>query len=140
MQSVNIDRRETIESYYPLDSFIHDAGLNARAKAMVMHGLRILSSPDAAGDFKLTKAQHNVAEDAHDQDAVFVYSVRDDDNAWFDKAEPDAAKAVHAKDNPTNVEGLYRDFIDRVIQAARDAHFQPAIGRGEKRLEGFHGG
>ncbi len=140
MQSVNINQRETLESYYPLDSFVHDANQNARGKAAVMHGLRILSAPDGDGAFKVTKAQHNVAEDASDQDALFLYSVRDDDNNWFDKGEADASKAVQAKDHPVDLSELYRGFIDRVIEAARNAKFQPDIGRGEPRLKGFHGG
>jgi len=140
MQSVNINQRETLESYYPLDSFVHDANQNARGKAAVMHGLRILSAPDGDGAFKITKAQHNVAEDTADQDALFLYSVRDDDNNWFDKGEADTSKAVHAKEHPVNVSELYRGFIDRVIEAARNAKFQPDIGRGEPRLKGFHGG
>jgi len=140
MQTVNINQRETLESYYPLDSFVHDANQNARGKAAVLHGLRILSAPDADGTFKLTKAQHNFAENAEDQNALFLYSVRDDDNNWFDGAEEDATKAVHVKDNPLDVSALYRDFIDRVIEAARNAKFQPDIGRGEPRLQGFHGG
>jgi hypothetical protein len=140
MQSVNINQRETLESYYPLDSFVHDASQNARGKAMVMHGLRILSTPDADGTFKVTKGQHNVAEDDANHDALFLYSVRDDDNNWFDKGEADASKAVHAKEHPVDVSDLYRSFIDRVIEAARTAHFQNDIGRGEPRLKGFHGG
>ena len=110
MQSVNINQRETIESYYPLDSFVHDANQNARGKASVMHGLRILSAPDADGAFKVTKAQHNVAEDDDNQDALFLYSVRDDDNNWFDKGEADASKAVHAKEHPVDVSDLYREL------------------------------
>ena len=140
MQSVNINQRETLESYYPLDSFVHDANQNARGKAAVMHGLRILSAPDGDGAFKVSKAQHNVAEDDANYDALFLYSVRDDDNNWFDRAEPDASKAVHAKEHPVEVADLYRDFIDRVIETARNTKFQPNIGRGEPRLKGFHGG
>ena len=140
MQSVNINQRETLESYYPLDSFVHDANQNARGKAAVMHGLRILSAPDGEGAFKVSKAQHNVAEDDANYDALFLYSMRDDDNNWFDRAEPDASKAVHAKEHPVEVSDLYRDFIDRVIETARNAKFQNDIGRGEPRLKGFHGG
>jgi hypothetical protein len=140
MQSVNINQRDTIESYYPLDSFVHDASQNARGKALVMHGLRILSAPDADGTFKVSKGQHNVAEDDDNHDALFLYSVRDDDNNWFDKGEADASKAVHPKEHPVDVSDLYRSFIDRVIEAARTAHFQNDIGRGEPRLKGFHGG
>jgi hypothetical protein len=140
MQSVNINQRETIESYYPLDSFVHDANQNGRGKSAVMHGLRILSAPDADGVFKITKAQHNVAEDAANHNALFLYSVRDDDNNWFDKGEADASKAVHVKKHPVEISDLYRDFIDHVIETARNVKFLPDIGRGEPRLEGFHGG
>ena len=140
MQSVNINQRETIESYYPLDSFVHDANQNARGKAFVMHGLRILSAPDDNGAFNVTKAHYNVAEHDSNQDALFLYSVRDDDNNWFDSEEADASKAVHSKEHPVNVSDLYHSFIDRVIETARNAKFQPDIGRGERRLEGFHGG
>jgi hypothetical protein len=140
MQSVNINQRETVESYYPLDSFVHDANQNSRGKTSVMHGLRILSAPDGDGVFKVTKAKHNVAENAAEQDALFLYSVRDDDNNFFDKGEADTSSAVHVKDHPVEVSDLYRGFIDRVIEAARNAHFQSDIGRGEPRLKGFHGG
>jgi hypothetical protein len=140
MQSVNINQRETLESYYPLDSFVHDANQNARGKAFVMHGLRILSGPDGDGVFKVSKAQHNVAEDTGNHDALFLYSVRDDDNNWFDKGEADASKAVHTKEHPVEISDLYRSFIDRVIETARNTKFQPNIGRGEPRLQGFHGG
>jgi hypothetical protein len=140
MQSVNINQRETLESYYPLESFVRDANQNARGKSAVMHGLRIVSAPDGTGAFKITKAQHNVAEDDANHDTLFLYSVRDDDNNWFDKGEADASKAVHVKENPIDVSELYRGFIDRVIETARNTHFQPDIGRGEPRLQGFHGG
>jgi hypothetical protein len=140
MQSVNINYRETLESYYPQDSFVHDANHNAIAKTPVMHGLCILSVPDAEGVFKVTKAQHSVAGESVNQDVLVLYPVRDDDNYRFDRSEPDAAKAVQVKEHPVEVPNLYRDFIDRVIEAARNAHFQTAIGRGEPRLHGFHGG
>ena len=105
-----------------------------------MHGLRILSAPDDNGVFKVSKAQQNIAEDASHQDALFLYSVRDDDNNFFDKGEADASKAVQTKDHPVDLPALYRGFIDRVIETARNAQFQPDIGRGEPRLQGFHGG
>src|SRR3954468_2214292 len=140
MQSVNINQRETLESYYPQDSFIHDANHNAMARTSVMHGLCILSAPDAEGAFKITKGQHSVAGESVNQDVLVLFPARADDNFWFDKAEPDAAKAVHVKEHPVDVSNLYRDFIDRVIEAARSAHFQGSIGRNEPRLHGFHGG
>jgi hypothetical protein len=140
MQSVNINQRETLESYYPQDSFVHDANHNALAKTPVMHGLCILSDLDAEGAFKVTKAHHSIAEESSSHDVLMLYPVRNDDNFWFDKSEPDAAKAVHVKEHHVEVSGLYRDFIDRVIEAARNAHFQTAIGRNEPRLHGFHGG
>jgi hypothetical protein len=140
MQCVNINKRETLEAYYPQDSFLHDANHNAMARTPVMHGLCILSAPDAEGTFKITKAHHSVAEEGVDHDVVMLYPRRDDDNHWFDKSEPDATKAVHIKDHPIDLSHLYGDFIDRVIEAARNAHFPTSIGRGEPRLQGFHGG
>jgi hypothetical protein len=140
MQSVNINQRETLESYYPQDSFVHDANHNALARTPVIHGLSILSVPNAEGTFKITKAQHSIAEEGANQDVLVLYPLREDDNFWFDKSEPDAAKAVHVKEHPVDVPNLYRDFIDRVLEAARNAHFQTPIGRNEPRLYGFHGG
>ena len=66
--------------------------------------------------------------------------MHDDDNNWFDKGEADASKAVHAKEHPVEISDLYRSFIDRVVETARNTKFQPNIGRGEPRLQGFHGG
>ena len=140
MQSVNINQRQTLESYYPQDSFVHDANHNAMARTPVMNGLCILSVPDAEGVFKVAKAQHSVAGETVNQDVLVLYPARDDDNHWFDKSEPDAFKAIHVKEHPVDLSNLYRDFIDQVIEAARNAHFQTAIGRGEPRLHGFHGG
>lgn len=140
MQNVNISRRESIVSYYPQDSFIHDANLNAQAKATIMHGLRILSAPDGEGVFKIAKCHHNIAEGVVSQNSPLVYSVRADDNNWFDKSQADADKAIHLKDHPVDVSTFYQDFIDRVIETARNTHFQTAIGRDEPRLRGFHGG
>ena len=104
MQSVNINQRETLESYHPQDSFVHDANHNAMAKTPVMHGLCILSVPNAEGAFKVTKAQHSVAEESVGHDALVLYPVRNEDNFWFDKSEPDAVKAVHVKEHPVEAE------------------------------------
>jgi hypothetical protein len=140
MHKVNIHKRQSFEAFYPLDALVNDAGRNAEGKATVMHGLRILSAPDVDGTVCVARANHHVSEDASNSDSIFRYPFRADDNAWFDKAEPDAAKAIHMKSSPDDVQDLYRDFIDGVIEAARTAHFLPPIGRGEGRLRGFHGG
>jgi hypothetical protein len=140
MQDVNIHRRETLVSYYSQDSFLHDANLNAMVRGTVMHGLRILSAPDSEGTFKIGRCHHNIAEGIVSQDAPLLYSVRADDNDWFDKSQADAEKAIHLKDHPVDVSTLYQDFLDRVIETARNTHFQTAVGRDEPRLRGFHGG
>jgi hypothetical protein len=140
MHKANINERQSFESYYSLEAFINDANRNARGKTTVMYGLRILSAPDEDGTICVVRANHHVGEDNSDGNTIFHYPFRADDNAWFDGSEPDADKAVHTKDSLEDVEALYRDFIGRVIEAARNAHFLPPIGQGEARLKGFHGG
>ena len=140
MHKINVNERQSIEEFYSLDIFVQDAGRNARAKTTVMHGVRILSAPEPDGTVSVARANHHVGEDTSPHENVFHYPVRPDDNAWFDGSEPDADKSVRIVGSPDDIENHYRDFIDRVIEAARNAHFLPPIGRGEGRLKGFHGG
>ena len=51
MAKANIHRRSTLEEIYPPDVFASDAAQNGRVPSTVLSGVRILSAPDAAGDF-----------------------------------------------------------------------------------------
>src|SRR5690349_22866133 len=140
MHKVNINERRSLEEFYTLEVFVQDAGRNAAARTAVMHGVHILSAPEPDGTVCVARANHQVGEDTSHHHSIFHYPVRPHDNVWFDGGEPDAEKAVRTIGSPEDLENLYRDFIDAVIEAARNAHFLPPIGRGEGRLRGFHGG
>jgi hypothetical protein len=51
MPKTNIHRRSTLEEIYPPDAFASDTAQNGRVPNAVLSGVRILSAPDAAGNF-----------------------------------------------------------------------------------------
>jgi hypothetical protein len=64
MPSANIKRRATIERAYPPDAFASDAAQNGQTTNQVRLGVRILSAPNVAGDFKLERSSQHVGEAA----------------------------------------------------------------------------
>jgi hypothetical protein len=62
MAKANIDRRSTLEEIYPPDTFASDAAQNGGVPNTVLSGVRILSAPDAAGDFDFERATQQVGE------------------------------------------------------------------------------
>jgi hypothetical protein len=148
MTSASIHDRASIERLYPRDAFEADAGSNAQAKTSVLKGLRILSAPDDAGAFQVTRASQHTGE-AHAGDAQgrgnglflapnlganFAALMRNDTDYGGAQEKHDALDSVAARQDD------YGAFIDRVIASARAADFERPIGRGEERLKGFHGG
>ena len=143
MSRANINDRSSLERLYPRNVWAQDAGRNADAKAEVLHGVRIASPVDENGDFDLVRASHHVAEINSEGDVVFLFPQMGDDYAALMQKETDYGGAEEKGDALGKVEDKdqeYSAFIDRVIEAARSAKFKPAIGRGEERLRGFHGG
>jgi hypothetical protein len=57
MAKANIHRRSTLEEVYPPDAFARDAAQNGRVPNTVLNGVRILSAPDAAGDFDFERGK-----------------------------------------------------------------------------------
>jgi hypothetical protein len=59
MIRANIHRRDALRLAYPPDAFAGDAAQNGGAPSELLRGVRILSAPDANGDFdfKLTTQQ-----------------------------------------------------------------------------------
>ena len=142
MCRVNIYNRSTVEQVYPRGAFDRDSRVNSEAKAVVRHGVRIISSPDANGDFDLARASHHVAEHNPESDVVFVFphTWRGHD-AWM--LDPDYGKPREKGDALAAIrdEGDYYDaFVSRIIDNAKSAEFKPAIGFRESRLRGFRGG
>jgi hypothetical protein len=141
MSSANINDRSSVERLYPRDAFERDAGENARGKAPVLKGVRILSAPDAAGSFELTPATQHTGEMDAEGDSVFLVAYVGDESAALHQTtdyggaeeKGDALKKVQSH-------GGYESFIDRVLATAEAATFKPPIGRGDERLKGFRGG
>jgi hypothetical protein len=64
MPKAKIHRRSTLEEVYPPDVFASDAAKNGRVPKTVLSGVRILSAPDAAGDFEFERATQQIGEAA----------------------------------------------------------------------------
>jgi len=140
MFKVNINERASIEEVYPYERFEQDAGRNSIGNASVLHGLKIMSQPDADGTFELTTAKHQVGERNPEGDTVFLppYLMRDSapdgGNAYAGQQESGDVLAEAARNRAD-----YASYIDRVLAQARVAHFKAPIGN-DPRLAGFHGG
>ncbi|AWU95233.1 hypothetical protein [Azospirillum ramasamyi] len=139
MAKANINDRSSFERIYDRHTFERDAASNARSKSTVVHGVKILSAPDADGNVEISRASHHVAEGNPEGDTIFVpaFSLHDstaaDGNTYAGSVAPVGNGSGQAADE-------YRSFIDDVLEAARNGHFKSDIGRGEERLKGFHGG
>jgi hypothetical protein len=136
---VNLRDRGSLERFYPRDAFERDAARNADAKATVLHGVRIVSQPDADGGFEIVRAARNVSEGNPMSDTLFLVPY-----AAADSAALVAAGEYSAADQKSGAEaGKARDyegFIGAVIEAAEGADFKRSIGRDDDRLKGFRGG
>src|ERR1700760_185112 len=64
MAKANIHRRISLEAVYPPDAFASDAAQNGRVPNTMLSGVRILSAPDAAGDFDFERATQQIGEAA----------------------------------------------------------------------------
>ena len=142
MAQANVHDRLTIERLYPRDAFDRDSRMNADVKTEILHGVRVVSAPDANGDFRLARASRHVAEQNPEGDVIFVVPHRyQGDDALMQgpdyggpEEKSDASRG--GQDGGT----AYDMFINRVIASARSADFKSSIGFHESRLEGFHGG
>lgn len=131
MPKANIHRRGTLEAIYPPDGFASDAAQNGRVPNTVLSGVRILSAPDAAGDFDFERATQQVGEATSPS---FLAPHRRED------------RTVDAgRDSPTNVSADphpragYEAFLNDIIAVAERFGFKPeeAPGRDEPRLRGW---
>src|SRR4051812_44743482 len=103
MARANINDRGSIECVYPADNFAGDAADNEKQPGnQVLHGVRILSAPDAQGAFELERASRQVGEFGG---ALFLAPFRRDTGREFARQAPDPAAG-------------YDGFIDEIIAAA----------------------
>lgn len=131
MSQANIRDRNSVERIYPHAVFLREANANSRAKASVLRGLSILSTPDAAGDFSLVRAAQHAGEREPGEGAVFLCP--------FAQATPQSAEYPAATAGGAAAEDPdpYAAFISRVIDTARTARLPEPTGRGDPRLRGL---
>jgi hypothetical protein len=118
MPKANIHRRSTLEEVYPPDAFASDAAQNGSVPNTILSGVRILSAPDAAGDFAFERATQQIGEAASD--------------SFLAPPRPTTASA-----DPDPRAG-YQAFLNDVVAVAPRFGFEPeeSPGRDEPRLRG----
>jgi hypothetical protein len=138
MHKANINDRASIEALYPRSAFAEDAGRNALGKTPVLYGVRIGSAPDEQGWFSLVR--HHIGEPGGGAQAVFLSAQEPHLAATRVGADPGEGGLQPPEAAVSNQADEYRAFIDSILDTARSADFEEAIGRGDPRLRGFHGG
>ena len=130
MPKANIHRRSTLEEVYPPDAFASDAAQNGRVPNTVLSGVRILSAPDAAGDFDFERATQQIGEAAS---ASFLAPHRREDRTI--DAVRDSPATISADPDPR---AGYDAFLADIVAAAQRFGFEPdeSPGRDEPRLRG----
>jgi hypothetical protein len=123
MAKANIHRRSTLEEVYPPDAFASDAAQNGRVPNTVLSGIRILSAPDAAGDFDFERATRQIGETAS---ASFLAPHRREEGTLAESAMPDPRAG-------------YEAFLEDIVAVAQRFGFEPeeSPGRDEPRLRGL---
>ena len=132
MAKANIHRRSTLEEIYPPDVFASDAAQNGRVPSTVLlSGVRILSAPDAAGDFDFERATQQIGEAAS---ASFLAPHRREER--IQDAERDSPTTVSADPDPR---AGYEAFLADIVAVAERFGFEPEAspGRDEPRLRGL---
>jgi hypothetical protein len=131
MAKANIHRRSTLEEVYPPDAFASDAAQNGRVPNTVLSGVRILSAPDAAGDFDFERATQQIGEAGS---ASFLAPHRREDRTQ--DAGRDSPTMVSADPDPR---AGYEGFLADIVAVARRFGFVPedSPGRDEPRLRGL---
>ena len=131
MPKANIHRHSTLEEIYPADTFASDAAQNGRAPNTMLSGVRILSAPDAAGDFDFERATQQIGEVAS---ASFLAPHRREDRTQ--DAGRDSPTTVSADPDPR---AGYEAFLADIVAVAQRFGFEPedSPGRDEPRLRGL---
>jgi len=123
MAKANINRRSTLEEIYPPDAFASDAAQNGRVPNTGLSGVRILSAPDAAGDFEFERATQQIGEATS---ASFLAPHRREEGTLTESAVPDPRAG-------------YEAFLNDIVAVAQRFGFEPedSPGRNEARLRGL---
>jgi len=117
MPSANIKSRESIERVYPAAAFASDAAQNRQTTNPVLLGVRILSAPNAAGDFEFERASRHVGEAAS---PTFLAPHRKErlPNSEQPGLQPEATAS--------DPQAGYTDFLADIVAAAKSPRKAPA--------------
>lgn len=131
MAKANIHRRNTLQDIYPPDAFASDAAQNGRVPNTVLNGVRILSAPDATGDFDFERATQQIGEAAS---ASFLAPHRREERTQ--DAGRDGSTTVSAEPDPR---AGYEAFLADIVAVAQRFGFEQeeSPGRDEPRLRGL---
>jgi hypothetical protein len=125
MSKANIHRRETLEQVYSPDAFANDAAQNGSSSNELVRGVRILSAPDAAGEFDFERGSRQVAEASS---AAFLAPYR-----------REAGVVNVGLDSPLYPREEYETFLAEIVAAAQQFGFKPeeTPSRDDPRLRGL---
>jgi hypothetical protein len=131
MPKANIHDRHSLEAAYPPDAFASDAAENGRSPTSFVKGVRILSAPDAAGDYTFERATQQVGEALS---ANFL-APQCREERLID-AGRDSPAVVSAQADPA---AGYEEFLADLVAAAQRFGFKPneSPGVDEPRLKGL---
>jgi len=122
MAKANIRERGSIERVYPPEAFARDAAENDRPDVGLLHGVRIGSAPDQAGEFDIEPASRGSGEVPG---AVFL--------APFYRDAPDGRASAGSESRRG-----YEAFIAEIINTAQRSGYAAAAspGPGDPRIRG----
>ena len=131
MPMANIRDRRSLEAAYPPDAFASDAAENGRSGTAVLKGVRVLSAPDATGEFALERAAQQIGEALSES---FLAPQRRDGRL----IDPGRDSPTRASAEPEPTDG-YEGFLADLAAAAQRFGFRPeeSPGRDEPRLRGL---
>ena len=117
--TANIADRAGLERIYPADAFASGAAQNDNLAAGLERGMRVLSAPDAGGEYGVERASRQVGE----APAPIVLAPR---RRPAESGEPDPRAG-------------YAEFLDDIVAAARRFGFEAkdTPGRGDPRIRGL---
>lgn len=140
MSQANLNDLDSIEQAYPRQAYDEDAGTSSRATTEIFHGVRITSGPEKDGSFEIVRASRQVGEIDPESDTVFLFPELVPELDAMRRTGSAYGSADPEPDVLSRLDVNYRAFIVRIGETARTVTFKSAIGRGEERLSGFHGG
>jgi hypothetical protein len=145
MPKANIHRRSTLEEIYPPDAFTSDTAQNGRVPNTLLSDVRILSAPDAAGNFDFERAIQQLGGAAaasflapHCRAERTQDAGRDSPTPVSAAPDPRAGYEAFLAGYEAFLAG-YEAFLNDIIAVAQRFGFEPKAspGRDEPRLRGL---